>query len=125
VVDGLGLRHAVMEVGLGFHVGIAGGRLSTVQRQKMGIARSVLKRPDVLILNEATGGLDGASQARVMDGIRKEFAGRTVIWALHRAGLARGFDRVLVMSSGRVVEQGTYEELDRDGSALRELVDSE
>ena len=63
VIDDLDLRTAVMEVGLGFHVGIGGGRLSGAQRQKLGIARAIMKRPDVLILNEATGSLDGAAQS--------------------------------------------------------------
>ncbi|MPY71159.1 MAG: ATP-binding cassette domain-containing protein [Alphaproteobacteria bacterium] len=125
VVDRLDLREAVMAVGLGFHVGIAGGRLSSVQRQKLAIARSVLKRPDVLVLNEATATLDGGSQGRAMERILAELEGRTVIWSLHRASLARSFDRVLVMAGGAVVEQGAYEELDREGSTLRELVEAE
>jgi ABC-type multidrug transport system fused ATPase/permease subunit len=60
-----------------------------------------------------------------MDGVLAEFKGRTVVWALHRASLARGFDRVLVMSGGRIVEQGAFAELDRAGTALRELIDAE
>ncbi len=125
VVDALDLRSAVMEVGLDFQVGIGGARLSGIQRQKLAIARAVLKRPDILILNEATAALDSASQAKLLEGLISEFEGRGLIWALHRAGLASSFDRVLVMRGGKIVVQGRFEELDRDGSVFRELLDAE
>ena len=51
--------------------------------------------------------------------------GRGVIWSLHRPGFARNFDHVITMKSGRVVEQGSFAELDKEGSALRELLESE
>lgn len=125
VIDDLELRDAVMEVGLSFHVGIGGGRLSAAQRQKLGIARAVLKRPDVLILNEATGSLDGAAQTAIQQALRTEMSGRGLVWAVHRASMAQDFDRILVMKSGRVVEHGTWEELNTEGSAMHELVQSE
>ena len=125
VIDRLDLRAAVMEVGLGFHVGNGGGRLSGSQRQKLGIARAVLKRPDVLILNEATGSLDGAAQTAILAGLKQEFDGRGLVWAVHRPSMAAEFDRVLVMKSGRVIEQGTFEELNREGTALHDLARAE
>jgi putative ABC transport system ATP-binding protein len=106
VLDELSLREAVVDVGLGYEVGTGGSRLSLAQRQRTAIARAVLKRPDLLILNEATNALDGPAQGKVTEGIRMEFAGRGVVWALHRASLARNFDRVLVMSGGKLQEQG-------------------
>ncbi len=125
VIDDLGLRAAVMEVGLSFHVGNGGGRLSSAQRQKLGIARAILKRPDVLILNEATSSLDGAAQTAILAGLKQEFDGRGLIWAVHRPSMASDFDRALVMKSGRVIEQGTFEELNREGTALHDLVQAE
>ena len=125
VIDDLGLRAAVMEVGLSFHVGNGGGRLSGAQRQKLGIARAILKRPDVLILNEATGGLDGAAQNAILAGLKREFDGRGLIWAVHRPSMAAEFDRAVVMKSGRVIEQGPFEELNREGTALHELMKAE
>lgn len=125
VINDLDLRAAVMEVGLSFHVGNGGGRLSAAQRQKLGIARAILKRPDVLILNEATGSLDGGAQTAILAGLKKEFEGRGLIWAVHRPSMAAEFDRTLVMKSGRVIEQGTYAELAREGSALHDLVQAE
>ena len=125
VVDQLGLREAVIEVGLDYHVGIAGSRLSPSQRQKLGIARCLIKRPDILVLSEATAALDSASQAAIMSSLLRETPGCGVVWSLHRASLARAFDRVLVMKAGRLVEHGTAEELDRDGTQFHELVAAE
>ena len=123
VIDELGLRAAVIEAGLEFHVGIGGGRLGAVQRQKVGLARALLKRPDVLVLSDATAALDGAAHARIAGNLFAcECEGRGIIWSLHRADLARRFDEVVVMRSGRVAESGSFEELDRDRSALRDLL---
>lgn len=121
-IEELGLRSAVIEAGLHYPVGIGGGRLGSVQRQKVGLARALLKRPDVLVLSDATAGLDGGTHERIAGRLFREFEGRGIVWSLHRAELARGFDRVVVMQSGRVAESGSFEELDRDGSALRELL---
>jgi ABC-type multidrug transport system fused ATPase/permease subunit len=125
VLDALSLRSAVMDVGLDYHVGTAGSRLSLAQRQRAAIARALLKRPDLLILNEATSGLDAPAQAKVAAGLREEMAGRGIIWVLHRASLARNFDRVLVMSGGKLQEQGRFEELDRKDSLTALLMAAE
>ena len=95
------------------------------QRQKLGLARCILKRPEVLVVNEGITNLDGASQRRVMEAVLDEFKDRGVIWALHRSALASEFDQVLVMKSGKVVETGSYDELNQDGKQLKELIDSE
>ena len=124
VIDELDLRTAVIEAGLEFHVGIGGGRLGALQRQKVGLARAVLKRPDVLVLSDATAALDGAAHARIAENLFGELGDRGLIWSLHRAELARPFDQVLVMHAGRVAESGSFEEIDRDGSALRELLEA-
>jgi ABC-type multidrug transport system fused ATPase/permease subunit len=125
VVDELDLRQAVAQVGLDFDVGIAGSRLSASQRQKLALARAILKRPDLLIISEATAPLDSAAQAKVQAGLLEEFAGRGLIWSLHRASPAESFDRVLVMRGGRVVEQGSYAELNKDGTYFKELLEAE
>jgi putative ABC transport system ATP-binding protein len=125
VVESVGLRDTITGVGLAYECGIAGARLNNQQRQKLGLARAVLKRPDLLILSEATAALDGPVQSRILKSLREEFQGRGLIWALHRASLADGFDRVLVMSGGRLVEQGTFGELQKNGSQLAQLVAAE
>jgi ABC-type multidrug transport system fused ATPase/permease subunit len=122
ILDELDLRRSVLEVGLEFSVGVGGARLSQGQRQKLAIARALLKRPDILILNDATAIFDSGSQARVMDGVLKMAAQCTVIWSLHNPALAKRFDRVLVFAEGRVAESGSLEELERAGTLYAELV---
>ena len=125
VLDSLSLRPAVIDVGLEYHVGTGGSRLSPAQRQRAAIGRALLKRPDLMILNEATAALDGPTQAKVTDGVRQEMAGRGLIWVLHRASLARNFDRVLVMSGGKLQEQGRFADLDRKDSLTGLLMAAE
>ena len=125
VIDALALRQTIIEVGLDYNVGTGGSRLSPAERQKTAIARAMLKRPDLLILNEATSALDGLSQAKVANGLKEEFAGRCLIWVLQRASLARNFDRVLVMSNGKLQEQGTPAELAPKETLLSMLVAAE
>ena len=125
VIDALALRPTVIEVGLDYQVGTGGSRLSLAQRQKAAIVRALLKRPDFAILNEATSALDGTAQAAVTRGLRQEFAGRGILWVLHRASLARNFDRILVMSAGKLQEDGSFAELDRKDSLLSLLIAAE
>jgi ABC-type multidrug transport system fused ATPase/permease subunit len=125
VVDELNLRDEIIFVGLNFDAGIAGSRLSAAQRQKVAIGRCLLKQPDIMIINEATASLDSTAQAKVMAGIMEARQGKGLIWGLHRASLARDFDRVIVMATGNVVEQGTVADLDKDGTAFRKLVEAE
>ncbi|MGD9537790.1 MAG: ATP-binding cassette domain-containing protein [Alphaproteobacteria bacterium] len=125
IVTEHGLRDVVMAAGLDAEAGIGGTRFSVAQRQKIAIARNVAKQPDVIFLSDATSALDNASQARVMQNLRQAFKGRGLVWALSRASLARGFDRVLVMKNGTVVQDGRYEEVDAEGSPFRELLQSE
>lgn len=126
VVDELELRTAIVEVGLDMSAGIAGSRLNSVQQQKLGLARALLKAPEVLILNEATARLDGPAQQRLADGIRARMKGRGLIWSPHRPGMARDFDEVIVIRDGKVAERGTFEELQgRAGGVLKSLLDGE
>ncbi|HEX5454896.1 MAG TPA: ABC transporter ATP-binding protein/permease [Stellaceae bacterium] len=119
------LRPAVVDVGLDCQVGTGGSRLSLAQRQRTAIARALLKRPDLLVLNEATGALDGPAQAKVGEGLRREMAGRGLVWVLHRASLARDFERVLVMSGGKLAEQGRFADLDSKDSLTALLIAAE
>ena len=125
VIEKLGLYDTVVEVGLGFQVGIGGSRLSTAQRQKLAIARAVLKRPDVFIISEGTAALDGAAQSKITANLLEEFKGRGLIWILHRPSFANQFDRVLVMRGGQLVEQGRFDELSGPDTHLSELMAAE
>lgn len=125
VIEKLGLYDTVVEVGLDFQVGIGGTRLSSAQRQKLAIARAVLKRPDVFILSEATSALDGASQSKVTNNLLSEFEGRGLIWVLHRPSQASLFDHVLVMRGGRITEAGAFDDLNKPNAHLTELLAAE
>jgi ABC-type multidrug transport system fused ATPase/permease subunit len=122
VVEKLDLRRPIMGLGLDFSIGIGGARLTAAQRQKLAIARSVLKRPDLLVLDHATAILDGPSQSAVMRNLFEEFKGRALIWIVHRASLGREFDHTVILERGKFLEQGLFSELDRPGSVLNELV---
>ncbi|HWK47186.1 MAG TPA: ABC transporter transmembrane domain-containing protein [Stellaceae bacterium] len=113
VLDRLELRDLVIEVGLDAQVGSGGARLSPVQRQKAAIACGILKRPDMLILNDAFAVLDPGSVGTIIACIRAEFAGRGLLAVVNRTGLARGFDRVLVMVDGHIVQDAEAAALDQ------------
>jgi ABC-type multidrug transport system fused ATPase/permease subunit len=103
ILDDLGLRDRVIQVGLDAPCGVGGSRLSPAQRQKLAIAREVLKRPEIMILYDAVGALDLVEQARVRDSLLKEYQGRTLIWAVQQEDWACHFDHVLIMQERRVV----------------------
>ncbi len=111
VVGELGLRGAVLRVGLDYQAGIAGKRLSQVQRQKIGLARALLKRPRYLIVNEALALIDAAGQARILGNLLKARRNLSVIWVLRHPQEARRFQRLLIMKDGRIAEQGPPTEL--------------
>jgi putative ABC transport system ATP-binding protein len=122
VLADMGLREDVMRVGLDYEVGIQGKRLKQLQRQKIGLARAVLKRPDLLILNDPLTAADVATQRRIIDNVLKECHGRGVLWLLSRASFADRFSRVLVLKEGRVVADGRPGELKEP--AWQELLDA-
>jgi putative ABC transport system ATP-binding protein len=122
VLEELGLRPLVVKIGLDYQVGVAGARLAVAERQKIALARAILKRPAVLILDQALGVLDPASQAIVSSRIIEHRKINGIIWVLQRADAAERARHVLVMERGRVVEQGTFDELKRNGSVLNRLL---
>ncbi|MDR3518584.1 MAG: ABC transporter transmembrane domain-containing protein [Azospirillaceae bacterium] len=125
VVDKVGLRSAIVDAGLDQPVGVSGSRLSTVQRQKAAIARALIKRPDLLVLSETTAALDGVAQTRIHQTILNERKGKGLVWVLHRPRLARTFDHILVLDNGHLIEQGSFEQLNRPGTKFHTLLQDE
>ena len=126
IIDQENLRPMIINAGLNSQAGLAGSRLSQGQRQKLSIARALLRRPDHLILNEATSSLDSGSQTIVMSNLLSEMKDRNVTWALQRASLAENFDRVLVLSGGQVVEDGSFQDLvKKEDSVINDLLREE
>ena len=122
VVEEMSLRSTIIAVGLNFKVGTAGARLSANQRQKLCIARAIIKNPDVLVLNQATSSLDAVTQTRLMENILNEFKGKGLIWSIDHADKTAGFDHVLILKGGRLAESGSPEKLGQGSVQYKEML---
>ena len=92
-------------------VGDNGNRLSGGQRQRLAIARAIYKNAPILILDEATSALDSESERQVQDALERLMAGRTTLVIAHRLSTIEHADRIVVLEHGKIVENGTHEEL--------------
>ena len=97
--------------GLDAHVGERGVKLSGGQRQRIAIARVILKDAPIMVLDEATSALDSEVEAAIQDSLTDLMAGKTVIAIAHRLSTIAAMDRLIVMDHGRIVEQGSHQEL--------------
>jgi ABC-type multidrug transport system fused ATPase/permease subunit len=107
--------------GLETLVGERGYRLSGGERQRLTIARLLLAKPRIVILDEATAHLDSSSEAAVQEALVDALAGRTALVIAHRLSTIRAADVILVVEAGRVIERGTHEELLAAGGRYSEL----
>ncbi|MFC4059512.1 ABC transporter ATP-binding protein [Planomonospora corallina] len=112
---------AALPDGLDTVVGERGYRLSGGERQRLTIARLLLARPQVVILDEATAHLDSTSEAAVQEALGEALAGRTAVVIAHRLSTVRAADLILVVEDGRIVERGAHAELLAAGGRYAEL----
>jgi ABC-type multidrug transport system fused ATPase/permease subunit len=99
--------------GIDTQVGERGARISGGQRQRLGIARAMFTRPQLLVLDEATSSLDGETEASISDAIQALRGSTTVVIIAHRLSTVRNSDKVVYLSNGRALASGTFEEVRR------------
>ncbi|MBW1295732.1 ABC transporter ATP-binding protein [Aquimarina litoralis] len=108
--------------GIDTNIGDSGNKLSGGQKQRLSIARAVLKNPPIMILDEATSALDTESERLVQSALENMMKNRTSIVIAHRLSTIQNSDLIVVMQKGKIVEQGTHEELIAKNGAYQKLV---
>ena len=103
-------------------VGARGHRFSGGERQRLAIARMILRNPPILVLDEATSALDNETERAVQDALRALSAGRTTIAIAHRLSTVRDAEQIVVLDGGRIVERGTHEVLKEHGGKYQPLL---
>lgn len=111
--------------GLDTVIGDRGYRLSGGERQRLTIARLLIAEPSVVVLDEATSALDSTNESAVQEALSEAMAHRTSLVIAHRLSTVRAADRILVLESGRVVEEGTHAELLAAGGRYQELYETQ
>jgi subfamily B ATP-binding cassette protein MsbA len=108
--------------GIDTNIGDSGNKLSGGQKQRLSIARAVLKNPPIMILDEATSALDTESERLVQQALENMMQNRTSIVIAHRLSTIQKADKIIVMQKGRIVEQGTHDELIAREGTYKKLV---
>ena len=105
------------------NIGDSGNKLSGGQKQRLSIARAVLKNPPIMILDEATSALDTESERLVQDALEKMMRNRTSLVIAHRLSTIQNADSIVVLSKGKIIEQGTHKELMKSAKGYKRLVE--
>ena len=100
-----GLKEAIINAGLEYSVGVSGARLTNIQRQKLTLARALVKNPKILIVNDVTAIFDKKAGIRIHKSILDLMKGKTLVWVISDLDLASGFDRIMVMDKGRILAE--------------------
>lgn len=101
---------------------VDGSGISQGQKQLLAIARAILANPSMLVLDEATSSIDTVTEIKIQEGLQALMRGRTSFVIAHRLGTIRAADRILVLEGGRLLQQGSHEELLRQGGLYSQLV---
>ncbi len=117
-IEESGLRKDILSTGFNYRVGVAGARLTANQRQKLTIARALVKNPDILVCNDALAIFDKKTAANILSQVLSSLKGKTVIWILNEANSLSHFDRIVVMDKGRILQEGTHEEIQSKSKSL-------
>lgn len=123
VINQLDLKHSIVEVGLDYFVGVGGARLNSSQRQKLTIARALIKNPEILVLNEATAVFDRQVEKSLVNSILDGMSKKTVIWVLSGEDYLNHFDKVMILDKGKLVAHGTVEDLEKEDNIGRYLAE--
>ncbi|GGB95055.1 hypothetical protein GCM10011352_21450 [Marinobacterium zhoushanense] len=118
----VGLERLIRETGLDYNVGTGGRRLSIAQRQKLAFARALVRKPDVVIVNDATSNLDSATEFRVISNLKQSLSGSGLVLISSKPKLAQYCDRVLLLEHGQLVEQGSFTELESGSELFKQLL---
>ena len=121
------IHNFIMDLSDGYDtiVGERGYRLSGGEKQRIALARVILKDPRILVLDEATSSLDSESEALIQDALKRVMAGRTSIVIAHRLSTILAADMILVMDKGKIVERGTHDELLTTGGMYSQLYETQ
>lgn len=118
------IRDFVDSLPLGYNtkIGMEGNGISQGQRQRMLIARAVYKNPEYIFLDEATNALDANNEKEIMEHLHEFYQGRTVVVVAHRLSTVKDADKIVVLDQGRIVEEGTHQELTEKRGMYYKLV---
>jgi len=109
------LKTTKLSNGFNTNCGIRGGKLSGGQKQRVAIARTIIRKPKVLILDEATSALDEDNQKMVQEALDNAMQGKTTIVIAHRMSTIQNCNKIFVLEDGRVKEEGNFAELNKAG----------
>jgi ABC-type multidrug transport system fused ATPase/permease subunit len=116
-----GLKEEIINAGLEYNVGVSGARLTNIQRQKLTLARALVKNPKILVLDDVTAIFDKNTGIRIHKSVLEIMNGKTVVWVISDLDLASGFDRIIVMDKGRIVAEDQTEIIMENQDLLKTL----